>query len=110
MIGLQAMSTHSPGWQNPITSAPGQTQSGIDPLLLLPSRKDLVKTRLTTQHLLLSAGQDRSTPIEVTIDGVIWDGHHGVRAAAERGVSVTVLVVNGKASPTFPTIMDLPVR
>jgi len=46
----------------------------------------------------------------VTPDGVIRDGHHAVRAAAEEGATVDVLVVNDKVSPAGPDILALPVR
>jgi hypothetical protein len=93
---------------NPITAQPGHLQANVDPLLLLPSRSDLSKIRLDMQQALLDAGIDRSTPIEVTPDGVIWDGHHAVRIAAEKGRLVTVKVVNVKLHPTASSIMNLP--
>jgi hypothetical protein len=46
----------------------------------------------------------------VTRGGVIWDGHHAVRAAAEAGAMVDVLVVGITATPTAASILDLPVR
>lgn len=101
--------TIPPGWQNPITAAPGQMQADVDPLALLPSRPDLSRVRLDIQQGLLDAGQQRSAPIQVTADGVIWDGHHAVRLAAEQGGKVSVLVVNVKQKPTAASILDLPV-
>ena len=68
-------------WQNPITELPGHLQVNVNPLSLLPSRHDLSKVRLDMQQALLDAGLERHTAIEVTPDGVIWDGHH----AAVRG-------------------------
>ncbi len=94
---------------NPITVPPGQLQANVDPLLLLPSRSDLSRIRLDMQQALLDAGAERSTPIEVTPEGVIWDGHHAIRIAAEKGLLVTVKVVNVKVNPTASSIMDLPV-
>jgi hypothetical protein len=96
-------------WQYPITASLGQLQANVDPLLLLPSRSDLSRVRLDMQQALLDAGTDRSTPIEVTPDGVIWDGHHAVRIAAEKGIAVVVKVVNVKMKPAASSIMDLPV-
>jgi hypothetical protein len=96
-------------WQNPITASPGQLQPNVDPRLLLPGRHDLSRVRLDIQQALLDAGTERSTAIEVTPDGVIWDGHHAVRIAAEKGVLVTVKVVNARANPTASSILDLPV-
>jgi hypothetical protein len=96
-------------WQNPITVAVGQSQTNINPLLLLPSRKDLSQVRLDIQKMLLDTGKDRYTAIQVTVDGVIWDGHRAIRAAAERQCEVTVQVVNQRANPAASSILDLPV-
>ena len=70
-----------PGWQNPITVPAGQIQKGVDPLQLLPARRDLSAARLAFQRALLLSGGVRFTPIKVTHQGVIYDGHHMVRAA-----------------------------
>jgi hypothetical protein len=99
-----------PGWQNPISATAGQTQLGLDAALLLPSRDELFKERLDFQRGLLRSKQQRLTPIQVTPDGVIWDGHHAVRAAAEGGQTVTVLVIDERIPPAGPTILQLPVR
>lgn len=98
------------GWVNPITSPIGQFQRGLDPDQLLPSRDDLVRQRLEFQRRLLQSGQQRSTPIKVTYEGVIWDGHHTIRAAAELGIRVDVLVVAQRVPPSGQTILQLPVR
>jgi hypothetical protein len=98
-----------PNWQNPITVSPGHLQPGVNPLHLLPSRSDLEQSRLDTQRGLQDAGIERWTPIEVTPDGVLWDGHHAVRVAAEKGKLVTVKVVAITQSLTAQSIMDLPV-
>ena len=76
------------GWHNPITTQAGKVQQGVDARLLLPSRPDLQKTRLDFQRALLQARAKRLTPIRVTQDGVIWDGHHAVRAAAETACKI----------------------
>jgi hypothetical protein len=99
-----------PGWQNPITAVPGQMQHGVDASLLLPSRPDLSNARLTVQRSLKQASQPRHTPILVTPQGVIWDGHHAVRVAAEDGDVVTVKVVADTVPPNGLTILQLPVR
>ena len=57
----------------------------------------------------MDAGTRRHTVIEVTAEGVIWDGHHAVRIAAESGIAINVKVVNLKVSPTAASILDLPV-
>lgn len=96
-----------PNWQNPVTASPGQSQQNVNPLHLLPSRADLSQTRLDMQRALQDAGIERATPIEVTPDGVIWDGHHAVRIAAENGMLITVKVVAVRLNPTAASIMDL---
>ena len=101
--------TFPANWHRPITMPPGQLQTNVDPLLLLPSRHDLSQVRFDLQKALSDCGTERSTPIEVTPDGVIWDGHHAVRVAVEAGKPVTVKVVNVRVKPTAASILDLPV-
>jgi hypothetical protein len=96
-------------WQNPIRVPAGQYQVNVDPLLLLPSRADLSQLRLDIQRMLMDSGIQRHTPIQVTWEGVIWDGHHAIRIAAERGPVLTVLVVNQKVTPSTSSILILPV-
>jgi hypothetical protein len=98
-----------PGWTNPITVPAGQTQAGVDPGELLPSRSDLIRTRLDLQRQLLVSRTPRQTPIQVTTDGVIFDGHHAVRAAAEMGRLIDVKVIAFPQAPTADSILDLPV-
>jgi|SRR5579884_334147 len=98
------------GWHNPITETPGRVQKAVDATQLLSSRTDLSQLRLARQRALVLAGTPRHTPIEVTPDGVIWDGHHAVRVAAERGETVDVLVVAVRVPPSGMTILLLPVR
>ncbi len=97
------------GWQNPITAQVGHLQARVDPLMLLPSRLDLSQVRLDIQQGLLDSGTQRSTPIRVTPDGVIWDGHHAVGFAAQQGTKITVQVVKFNLTPTAASILDLPV-
>jgi hypothetical protein len=99
-----------PGWRNPIVVPPGQVQQGVDATQLLPSRADLSQTRLARQRALVQAGVPRQTPVQVTPAGVIWDGHHAVRVAAERGGTIDVLVVAAVVPPSGMTILQLPVR
>lgn len=96
-------------WQNPITALPGQFQADVNPLDLLPSWADLSQSRLDAQQKLLDTGIARATPIEVTPDGVIWDGHHAVRVAAENGKLVGVKVVAVRVNAVAASIMDLKV-
>ena len=99
-----------PGWNNSIRVLLGQSQAGIDARSLLPSRSGLSKARLDQQRLLRQSHTARSTPIQATVDGVIWDGHHAVRAAAEASDQVDVLVVAIVEAWSGMTIVQLPVR
>ena len=98
------------GWNNPVTVQPGQTQTGVDAHILLPSRPDPIQVRLDLQRRLVAAGVKRWTPIQVTREGVVWDGHHAVRVAAENGLTVEVSVVNQLVPPVGLTMLQLPVR
>lgn len=98
------------GWQNPIVVQAGTMQSDIDPNNLLPSRPNLNKSRLDAQRQLLDGRVARFTPIQVNLDGIIWDGHHAVRAAAEKDRLVDVLVVAQPLKADGQRILDLPVR
>ena len=99
-----------PGWRNPITVLSGQVQQGVDAAQLLPSRRELSRIRLAKQQQLFQSQTPRHTPIQVSTDGVIWDGHHAVRVAAKQGATVDVLVVPGVIPPSGLTILQLPVR
>jgi hypothetical protein len=70
----------------------------------------MTSMRCDWQRNLLAAGQQRFTPIQVNEDGIIWDGHHAVREAAEQGAMVDVLVVAQPLKPVGLLILDLPVR
>jgi hypothetical protein len=98
------------GRRNPINVGSGGVQAGVNPSLLLPSRHDLVRQRLEFQRSLTKAGQRRLTPILVTPDGVIFDGHHAVRAAVEEGKTVDVQVVGMSIQPVASSILNLPIR
>lgn len=97
-------------WQNPITEAPGGTQSGVDPKRLRPGRGDLIRVRLNLQLQLLRSRRPRFTPIVVSKEGVIIDGHHAVRAAAEEGQTIEVVVRDFPVVARGDSILDLPVR
>ncbi len=98
------------GWTNPITAPSGSWQRGVDPSQLLPSRGDLIKSRLEFQRSLILYGRDCFSPILATERGVIYDGHHSVRASAEAGRLVDVLVVAESIAATSDSILSLPVR
>ena len=95
---------------SPVTVGPGQVQSGVDPRRLHPSRSDLITVRLDFQRGLLRSGKSRFTMIQVTQSGIIIDGHHRVRAAAEEGVVVDVIVTPLPAKMTAESILDLEVH
>ena len=97
-------------WHNPITAAAGQVQVGIEPARLLASRGDLIRTRLDGQRQLLPSGIRRFSPVRVTPDGVIIDGHRIARVAAEVGKLIEVQVVSISQRPAGELILDLPVR
>ena len=99
----------APSWHNPISVAPGQTQVAVDPRMLRLSRPDLDQSRIDLQLALRGSGQARHTPILVTADGVVVDGHHAVRAATEDGLLVDVRVVGWPETPSAHSILDLPV-
>ena len=97
-------------WQNPITAGPDQTQQDVDPARLRPGRTDLIRSRLEHQRKMIKSGQARFTPIQVSREGVIIDGHHYIRAAAEEGHLVEVLVTPLSARAVADSILDLPLR
>lgn len=68
-----------------------------------------MRTRLDLQRQLLVSGTPRHTPIQVTTDGVIFDGHHAVRVAAEAGRLIEVKVIAFPQPATADSILDLPV-
>jgi hypothetical protein len=100
----------SDDWQNPIKVRPGQVQPDVDPARLRPGRTDLIRSRLEFQRRLIRGSQARFTPIQVSQEGVIIDGHHYVRAAAEEGRIVEVLVSSLSVGAKADSILDLPLR
>jgi ParB-like chromosome segregation protein Spo0J len=85
-------------------------QTGVDPTRLRPARDDLVRLRLEFQRSLIRRGVPRLTPIQVSREGVIVDGHHAVRAAAEEGRSIDVLVTDFAITGKTCSILDLTLR
>jgi hypothetical protein len=71
---------------------------------------DLLRTRLETQRQLLLAGIPRISPILVTSNGIIYDGHHAVRAAAEESQTIDVQVTDAMVAAVGLTILELRVR
>jgi hypothetical protein len=99
----------NPGNPFPNSARPGQILENIDPKSLQAGRRDLVQGPLALQQDLIARGIPRSTPIEVTPGGVIWDGNHGAAAAALAGKPITVLVVPRSLAPKGP-VTGLPIR
>ena len=97
-------------WTNPIDVNFGQIQYSLDPHHLLPSRSDLTRGRLEFQRKLLRSGQPRFLMIQVTEEGVIVDGHHAFRAAAEEGLLIDVTVCRLPAEKKSDSILNLEVR
>jgi hypothetical protein len=58
----------------------------------------------------LAGNVTRFTPIQINLEGIIWDGHHAVRAAAEKGRLIDVLVVDQPLVASGTPILALPVR
>jgi len=59
---------------------------------------------------VIQSGQVRFTPIQVSREGVIIDGHHYTRAAAEEGRLIEVVVTSLSAVALADSILDLPLR
>ncbi len=96
------------GGFSPGTAAPGEVIRGVDPTALQAGRPVLMGGRLLVQRTLIRLGIARDTLIQVTGEGVIWDGNHGARAAIEAGKRIDVQLVRGGATP-YGDIMKLPV-
>jgi hypothetical protein len=98
------------GPANPITASPGFPQRGVDPTALRAGNQtSLEASRIANQKALILSGTPRFDPIVVTRDGVVIDGAHAVRAAAELGQTVDVVVSPVNMTPG-PPIIDLPIR
>ena len=86
----------------------GVVLHGIDPATLQSNRPELELSRLQLQHQLIASGQRRRTLIQVNRDGIIIQGNHGARAAAEMGLPIDVIVVD-LPYPTCGPILSIPV-
>ena len=87
---------------------PGAILVGIDPASLRSNRDELELSRLNLQRQLIARGIKRTTMIEVNCEGVIIQGNHGARAAAEAGLSIDIRIVN-LPYPNFGSILQIPV-
>jgi hypothetical protein len=102
--------SQSGGWRNPIVVGPGKQQTDVDPSQLRPARGDLIRSRVEFQRSLIRGRRARLTPIQVSEQAVIIDGHHYVRAAAEEGILIEVVVSSLSALPKAGSVLDLPLR
>ena len=94
-------------WKNPITAKPGQMQT-IDPASVKAGEQTALKEgRIATQKSLIETGTPRTDgPPMVNEQGVVVQGHHHLRAAAEMGRSVDVKVVH---APEIRSVTGKPV-
>lgn len=105
------VSTVSANAGRSFNSGGSRAQSNVDPnTLRAGSQRTLDPGRLGTQRSLIQRGVQRHTPIQVTRDGVIFDGHHGVRAAIEANRPVTVEVIDSVTIAPGPPVSQLPMR
>ena len=81
---------------------------GIDAATLRSNKTFLEEWRLELQRQLIANGIKRSSLIKVNCQGIILEGNHGARVAAEMGVPVEVLVVD-MPHPTTGPILQVPV-
>lgn len=93
---------------DPGSVSAGDLLKGVDPQTLTAGRRELSQIRLDAQRDLLRQNIKRFTRILVTEEGIIYDGNHGVRAAAEADVAVDVEVV-AAVGTAFGDIMHVPV-
>ena len=89
-------------------ASPGVVLKDVDPSTLLSNRQELEKSRLDVQRQLIRAGTKRFSMIQVNRDGVIIQGNHGARAAAESGIPIEVEIVD-LPHPHFGPILSIPV-
>jgi hypothetical protein len=90
---------------------PGTKQIVNPALLRAGNRRTLERWRIDRLKKYLDEGGDISAvdePLKVTKDGVIIQGHHRARLAAERGMPLEVEVVDG-VMDVGPPVTELPV-
>jgi len=81
--------------------------TGVEPKSLR-ARSDknvLLQSRLQRQRDLQTQGKERETPIWVSPEGIVQDGHHACRAAIEFGEAVDIVVSPLPDSPGLPIEM-----
>jgi hypothetical protein len=82
----------------------GTILRGIDASTLLAGREPLEQWRIDIQHKLIATKTPRWDMIEVNLLGVILNGNHGARAAAEAHMPVDIIVVDFPQPSHGPTI------
>ena len=81
-------------------------QHEVDPNTLgRGNRMALDRQRYAVQLALIDNGIRRATMIKVNEVGRVHDGHHGVRAAIDRGIAVDVEVLPGAEMPAAPPVI-----
>ena len=85
-------------------------QQDVDPNTLgRGNRMALDRLRYAVQLALIDSGVRRAMMIKVNEVGRVYDGHHGVRAAIDRGIAVDVEVLQGIDAPAGPPLIrDMP--
>src|SRR6185437_2985974 len=79
------------------------TRRGVDPNTLgRGSRRVLDRRRYNVQIALIESGMARATAIKANEAGRVYDGHHGIRAAIDKGVVVDIEVLPGGEPPAGP--------
>jgi hypothetical protein len=93
---------------DPSQAKHGVILRGIDPASLLSNKTVLEEWRINLQRQLIATGIRRHTLIQVNLDGIIIQGNHGARAAAEAGVPIEVRVIDLPHPSTGP-ILSIPI-
>jgi hypothetical protein len=81
---------------------------GIDPATLRSNKTELEQWRVELQRQLIADGIKRHSLIQVNCEGIILEGNHGARAAADAGVPVNVQVID-LPHPSTGSILDIPI-
>ena len=93
---------------DPTQAKHGIVLKGIDPASLQSNRAELEESRLEDQRQLIAPGTPRYTLIQVNCQGIILQGNHGARAAAEAGIAIDIQVLDFP-HPTYGPILSIPI-
>jgi hypothetical protein len=93
---------------DPTQARHGVVLRGIDPASLQSNRPELEQSRLEDQRHLIATGTPRHTLIQVNCEGIILQGNHGARAAAEAGIAIDVRVLDFP-HPSYGPILSIPI-